>query len=178
MTVPPSGGHGASVPAERRETGGPDAPAKSERWSTRKLVVTVVGTVLLLAGVAALVLPGPGLLLLLAGLVILATEFDWAAKRVDTVRDRAFDVSAAGVATWPRIVFSTLAACALVAVGVFWWMDPRIAEIWILGPALPFGGWTTGSVIVLSGLVALGLIVYSIQRFRRGGDDPPDSGSG
>lgn len=156
----------------------PDAPAKPGRWSTRKLAVTVVGTVLLLAGVAALVLPGPGLLLLLAGLVVLSTEFDWAARRVDTVRARAFDVSAAGVATWPRIVFSTLGACALVAVGVFWWMDPRIAEIWILGPALPFGGWTTGSILVLSGLVALGLLVYSIQRFRWGSDEPPGSGSG
>lgn len=156
----------------------PGTPAKSGRWSTRKLAVTVVGTVLLLAGVAALVLPGPGLLLLLAGLVVLATEFDWAAKRVDTVRARAFDVSAAGVATWPRIVLSTLGGCALVAVGVFWWMDPRIAEVWILGPALPFGGWTTGSVLVLSGLVALGLIVYSIQRFRLRGDEPPGSGSG
>ena len=156
----------------------PDAPARSGRWSTRKLAVTVVGTVLSLAGIAALVLPGPGLLLLLAGLVVLSTEFDWAARRVDTVRARAFDVSAAGVATWPRIVFSTLGACALVAVGVFWWMDPRIAEIWILGPALPFGGWTTGSVLVLSGLVALGLLVYSIQRFRLGNDEPPGSGSG
>ncbi|HLK94131.1 MAG TPA: PGPGW domain-containing protein [Nocardioidaceae bacterium] len=156
----------------------PDAPVKSGRWSTRKLAVTVVGTVLSLAGIAALVLPGPGLLLLLAGLVVLATEFEWAAKRVDTVRDRAFDVSAAGVATWPRIILSTLGACALVAVGIFWWMDPRIAEIWILGPALPFGGWTTGSVLVLSGLVALGLLVYSIQRFRLDNDEPPGSGSG
>ena len=57
-------------------------PATRRRWSTRKLVVTVVGVVLLVAGVAALVLPGPGLLLLLAALVVLATEFEWAERRV------------------------------------------------------------------------------------------------
>jgi hypothetical protein len=140
--------------------------------------VTVVGSLLLIAGVAALVLPGPGLLLLLAGLVVLATEFDWAAQRVDTVRDKAFEVSAAGVATRPRIVGSTLSACLLVAAGVFWWLDPQIPEIWIVGPDLPFGGWATGSVIVLSGLVALGLIGYSLRRFRWGSDEPPGSRTG
>lgn len=140
--------------------------------------MTVVGSLLLIAGVAALVLPGPGLLLLLAGLVVLATEFDWAARRVDTVRDKAFEVSAAGVATRPRIVGSTLSACLLVAVGVFWWVDPQIPTFWVIGPDLPFGGWTTGLVVVLSGLVALGLIGYSLRRFRWGGDEPPGSGSG
>jgi len=163
----------------------PDVQTKSRRWSPRKIAVTIAGSVLVAAGVAALVLPGPGLLLLLAGLVVLATEFDWAAKRVDTVRDRAFEVSAAGVATWPRIVFSTLGACAVVAIGVFWWLDPRVVEIWVVGPELPFGGWTTGSVIVLSGLVALGLIGYSMVRFRGGSEQalglgrsehPPGSG--
>ena len=140
--------------------------------------MTVVGGLLLVAGVAALVLPGPGLLLLLAGLVVLANEFDWAARRVDTVRDKAFDVSAAGVSTWPRIVFSTLSACLVIAAGVFWWLDPQIPEFWIVGPDLPFGGWATGSVVVLSGLVALGLIAYSMRRFRWGDDEPPGSRSG
>jgi Putative transmembrane protein (PGPGW) len=142
------------------------------------VVVTVIGALLLAAGVAALVLPGPGLLLLLAGLVVLANEFDWAARRVDAVRDKAFDVSAAGVATRPRIVGSTLSACLLIAAGVFWGLDPEIPTFWIVGPDLPFGGWATGSVIVLSGLVALGLIMYSLRRFRWGDAEPPGSRSG
>lgn len=144
----------------------------------RKIAVTVVGILLLVAGAAALVLPGPGLLLLLAGLVVLATEFDWAARRVDAVRDKAFDVSAAGVATRPRIVFSTISACLVVAAGVFLWVDPEIPTFWIIGPDLPFGGWATGLVVVLSGLVALGLIGYSLKRFRWGSAEPPGSRSG
>ena len=47
----------------------------------KKLVVAVVGGTVVLIGVALLVLPGPGLLVIAAGLAILATEFLWA-KRV------------------------------------------------------------------------------------------------
>jgi hypothetical protein len=140
--------------------------------------VTIVGTLLLVAGLAALVLPGPGLLLVLLGLVVMATEFEWAARRVDAVRNKAFDVAAAGVATWPRIVASTLSGFLVVAAGIVWWADPSIPTIWIVGPDLPFGGWATGSMIVLSGLIALALIGYSLRRFRWGGDEPPGSRPG
>ena len=106
---------------------------------------------------------------------MLATEFDWAARRVDTMREKAFEVSAKSVATWPRIVVSTVSGCAVLAVGVVWFMDPQIPEVWVIGPDLPFGGWATGIFIVLSGLVALGLIGYSLRRFRWGDEEPPGS---
>jgi uncharacterized protein (TIGR02611 family) len=44
----------------------------------RVVVITVFGGVLVLAGLAMLVLPGPGLLVIIAGLAVLATEFVWA----------------------------------------------------------------------------------------------------
>ncbi|MBA2444748.1 MAG: hypothetical protein H0V49_05395 [Nocardioidaceae bacterium] len=132
-----------------------------------KLWVTLVGWILLLAGIAALALPGPGLLLLLAGMVMLSQEYEWAERRVDPVKDKAFGVAEAGVSTYPRIVLSALGACAVIGAGVIWWMDDiKIPEIGPLGPELPLGGWETGSGIVLSGLVALGLLIYSIKRFR------------
>jgi hypothetical protein len=139
----------------------------------RKLAVAVIGAVLMVAGVAALVLPGPGVLMILAGLVVLSAEFEWAERRVDTVRDKAFDVSAAGVATWPRIVFSTLSALVVVGVGIWWCTEPTIPEFWILGPELPFAGPGTGIAIIVSGLIALGLLGYSLKRFRFGGETPP-----
>lgn len=46
------------------------------RW--RKVLALVVGTTLLLVGAALIVLPGPGSLVILAGLAVLATEFVWA----------------------------------------------------------------------------------------------------
>lgn len=133
----------------------------------RKIWVTAGGWVLVVAGIAALLLPGPGLLLLLAGMLVLSQEYEWAERRVDPVKDKAFDVAEAGVSTYPRMLMSALGACAVIAVGVVWWMDDvKIPEIGPLGPGLPLGGWEAGSGIVLSGLVALGLFLYSIKRFR------------
>jgi hypothetical protein len=44
---------------------------------------------MLAAGLAMLVLPGPGLLTLAAGMAILALEFPWARRLLTTVRARA-----------------------------------------------------------------------------------------
>lgn len=46
------------------------------RW----LAVSTVGTVLVVAGTAMLFLPGPGLLVLVAGLAVLSLEFLWAQR--------------------------------------------------------------------------------------------------
>ncbi|MFY9914150.1 MAG: PGPGW domain-containing protein [Nocardioidaceae bacterium] len=132
----------------------------------RKTWVTLLGWLLVLAGAAALVLPGPGLLLLLAGLVVLSQEYEWAERHVEPVKDRAIAAAKQGVATYPRIALSMLSATAVLAVGLFWWLDPEIPEIWFIGPQLPLGGWTTGSGIILSGLVAWGLLIYSIKTYR------------
>jgi uncharacterized protein (TIGR02611 family) len=137
----------------------------------RKTGVTVLGWSLLVVGVAALALPGPGLLLLLAGMVILSQEYDWAERRVEPIKMKAFEVAASGVRTWPRILGSTLGGLCVIAAGIFWWLDPDIPEIWIIGPELPLGGWATGSGIVLSGLVAVALVVYSVRRFRGKSDE-------
>ncbi len=132
----------------------------------RKTWVTVFGWVILLVGVAALVLPGPGLLLILAGVLVLSQEYPWAERRVEPLKCKAFDVAATGVETWPRICLSALGALALVAAGVVWWVNPVIPRWWIFGPHLPFGGWPAGSSLILSGVVAIGLLVWSVRRFR------------
>ncbi|MGH3448439.1 MAG: PGPGW domain-containing protein [Nocardioidaceae bacterium] len=132
----------------------------------RKTWVTIVGWVLVLLGVAALVLPGPGLLLLLSGLVVLSQEYAWAERRVEPVKKKAFEVARLGVSTYPRILLSGLSACVVMAVGVYWGLDPPIPSVGPLGPDLPFGGWATGASIIVSGLVAMALLVYSIKRFR------------
>ena len=57
--------------------------------SGKRVAVAVVGAALVAAGVAMLVLPGPGLLVIIAGLAVLATEFAWAAVLLDKAKDRA-----------------------------------------------------------------------------------------
>ncbi len=46
----------------------------------RKAVVATIGFTLLVAGALMLVLPGPGLVTILAGLTVLASEFHWARR--------------------------------------------------------------------------------------------------
>lgn len=45
-----------------------------------KIVVTVLGPLIVLAGVAMTVLPGPGLVVMALGLALLALEYDWARR--------------------------------------------------------------------------------------------------
>ncbi len=55
------------------------------RW----LVVAIAGGATLLTGLALLVLPGPGIPLVILGLVILASEFAWAERTLHQVRRRS-----------------------------------------------------------------------------------------
>ena len=46
----------------------------------KRLIILIVGVTALLIGLALLFLPGPGILVIILGLVILATEFIWARR--------------------------------------------------------------------------------------------------
>ena len=54
----------------------------------RKLAVLVLGGFVLLVGIAMILLPGPAILVIPAGLAILATEFAWARTLLARVRER------------------------------------------------------------------------------------------
>ena len=129
----------------------------------------VLGWVLVVAGVAALVLPGPGLLLLAAGLTVLAQHYDWARRRVEPVRKKATEVAKASVRSWRSVALSLLMAAAVATVGVVWGVRPPAPSFWPLAERwwLP-GGWGTGSSLIGSGVIAVGLLVYSYHRFRAG----------
>ena len=133
----------------------------------KRLVLETVGWVLLLGGIAALVLPGPGLLMIVGGLALLAEQYEWARKRVDPLKKRALEAAADGVETVPRILLSCLGVVVLLALGVLWFVDPDVPGWWPIDDTwwLP-GGRTAGVSIGLSGLIALALIVYSIRHFR------------
>lgn len=139
---------------------------RSSQWA-RRVVIEVLGWGLVLVGIAGLVLPGPGLLALVAGLVILSQQYEWAERRLEPVKEKAFQVAADGVRTWPRILMSCAGASALIAIGVVWGLQPSVPGWWPVDDSwwLP-GGWGTGSSLVVSGLIALAMIVYSFGRFR------------
>ena len=55
----------------------------------KRIAVTIAGFVLLIAGLAMLVLPGPGILIVIAGLAILATEYVWAQRALNFAKQKA-----------------------------------------------------------------------------------------
>ena len=122
----------------------------------KRALALVGGGVVLIVGIVLLVLPGPGLLLILAGLLILSNQFPAVEKYVDPVEKRALKAAEESVSSPLRIAGSVLAGAALIAAGVVWWTNPR----------LPLGGWPTGSSLILSGLILLALLGFSYRRVR------------
>ena len=59
------------------------------RRNGKRVAVTIAGFAVLLAGVALLVLPGPGWLLIFIGLGILSTEYVWAQRMLATAKRKA-----------------------------------------------------------------------------------------
>jgi uncharacterized protein (TIGR02611 family) len=58
----------------------------------RRVIVSVIGTTVLLIGVALLVLPGPAFIVIPVGLAILATEYAWARRWLKKARQIASGV--------------------------------------------------------------------------------------
>lgn len=120
----------------------------------KRVIIAVVGAVLVVVGAVLLVLPGPGLLLVLAGLLTLATEFPALERYVDPVRDRAMRAAEESVSSPLRIAGSVLVGLALIGSGV----------VWGIKETLPLGGWSTGSGLILSGIVLFALLAWSYHR--------------
>jgi len=59
---------------------------KRQHPVVRRVVVAIVGGMLLLVGIALLVLPGPGVVVILAGIAVLSLEFEWAERLVTRIR--------------------------------------------------------------------------------------------
>ena len=138
----------------------------SMKAAARRLTLEIVGWTLLLAGIAALVLPGPGLLMVFAGMAVLSQQYDWAERRVEPLRLRAMRAAAYGVAKPSRIVASGLGVLWMWAWGVVWCLQPSVPSWWSLPDSfwLP-GGLATGVSLVASGFLALALLAWSYRRF-------------
>src|SRR3954469_8746770 len=119
-------------------------------------VIAVLGGLLTLAGIALLVLPGPGFILVAAGLAVLATQFEWARKPLDYAKGKAQDGIHEVGRSWWRAAFAVLCALVLVAVGV----------LVLAGVDLPFTNALTAVVLLLSGLFLIGTVVHARRQER------------
>ncbi len=67
-----------------------------------RVSIAAVGFAVLAVGIVLLVTPGPGLLVIIAGLAILAHEFAWAAKALEKAKTRAAQAREAAMRRAPR----------------------------------------------------------------------------
>ncbi|NBY38090.1 MAG: hypothetical protein EBQ63_00555 [Actinobacteria bacterium] len=87
-----------------------------------RVLIGIVGGAVTVIGAVALVGPGPGVLVVLAGLGILATEFAWAGEAMLKTRSyaqRAAD--RAGLPTWARyLLIAGGAVISIVAILIYY----------------------------------------------------------
>lgn len=140
-----------------------------KKWSERT-GRELLGWTLVVIGIPMMPLPGPGTIVLVTGIAILAPNHRWARRVLDPLRRQAVEAAKYGVATVPRIAASAAGGLWLFALGVVWWSEPIIPEFTVLGvgfgPELPAAGWVTGISLIASALVAWGLLIYSVRRWR------------
>ena len=132
------------------------------------------GWILVIFGLAALVLPGPGLLALFAGMALLATQYEWADRRLAPVKKAALRAAADSVKTWLRILLSVFGVCLLIGLGVYWGISAPSPSWWPVDDQWWLvGGWGTGATMIGSGLIAFAMLVYSYLNFRDFDEEAP-----
>lgn len=136
------------------------------RGAVKRLALESLGWTLVVVGIAALVLPGPGLLLLFAGMAVLSQQYEWAERRLEPIKRQALKAAADGVRTVPRIAASALGALTVAGVGVLWGVSPPVPSWWPLEDRLWLpGGWGFGASLIVSSIIALALLAYAVKRF-------------
>lgn len=89
-----------------------------------RVMVFATGCTLMAAGLLMFVLPGPGWATLILGLVVLASEFTWANRVLDPVKEAAMKAKSAAMDPRRRRRNLTLSAIAgvLIGIAVVWYL--------------------------------------------------------
>jgi uncharacterized protein (TIGR02611 family) len=103
-----------------------------------RIAVGVLGTAVLVLGVLAIPYPGPGWLIVFAGLGILATEFTWAGRLLRFVR-RYYDRWMAWVRRQNRVVQALLGLATLAVVLTTLWL---LDALWLVARLVGLSEWT------------------------------------
>jgi hypothetical protein len=139
-------------------------PTPRWRWVTstlKRLLVVTTGFTLCGAGLIMLVLPGPGVLLILVGLIVLSTEFAWAERALDRTRARAAGAADRLHSTRTARLGVALSAAALITGGA--------AAAVVLD-----GHRYVGVSVLIAGIAALAILIPATQRLL---DRPPGPSS-
>ena len=121
----------------------------------KRFAVTILGVALLVLGAAMMVLPGPGILVIVGGLALLATEYVWARKLLTTARAKAEDVQEAAVASPLRTAATVVFGVGLLGLG--------LAMVFLRDVDLPFWSPVTGGIMAVTALILLATTYLTIR---------------
>lgn len=106
---------------------------------TTKVIITTVGSLVLGAGVVMMVTPGPGIVGIILGLAILASEYEWADRWLVKAKEKAHEARVRAEQMDPRVrrrrILLALLMFVVVVGGVAVYV---IAFGW---PTLAVSGW-------------------------------------
>ena len=111
----------AAIEAEYATGRREETEEKARAHIAIRLVRMTAGSILLLAGLSMLALPGPGWLTIAGGLLILSKDFVWAERALDQVR-RRLPADEDGSVSTPVVVLSIVVAVAAVALSLWWYL--------------------------------------------------------
>lgn len=94
------------------------------------VAVFVLGFVIIVTGIVLLPLPGPGWLIIFAGLGIWATEFAWAGRLLEWTKVRA-RAAIGWTMRWPRWVKGATVVAVLAALYPTWLLYRQVKD-WLL----------------------------------------------
>lgn len=121
----------------------------------KRFAVTIVGVALLVLGAAMMVLPGPGILVIVGGLALLATEYVWARRMLKTAQAQAEKVQEAAVASPIRTAGTLLFGVALLGLG--------LAMVFLRDVDLPFWSPVTGGIMAVTALILLATTYLTLR---------------
>lgn len=127
------------------------------RRYAKKSAVTVVGFGLIAVGVVMMPLPGPGSLIVVAGVAVLATEYAWARRTLESTGRQAIKHHRrAATNTWMFVV-QLLFAAGLIGVAI----------AFLAWPNFIFANPVTATMLTISGVV-LGTSAVLTRRYYLG----------
>ena len=137
----------------------------------KRSAVTLVGICLVLGGIALMQLPGPGILVVVAGLAVLATEYVWARRLLRRAKAEAERAQEEAVASPLRIATTVLSALAVCGVGITMLLVDDVP--WPIWDSFLDSLWTpaTGGVVVVTSLIPLVTTAVSLRSSHEDEDD-------
>ena len=135
----------------------------------KRSIITVVGLLIVLGGIALMVLPGPGILLVVVGLAVLATEYAWARDLLGTAKEKAVKAQEEAVASPWRTGATVLFALGMIGAGVAMIIVDDVP--WPVWDSLLDSFWKplTGGMVIVTSVILLTTTALALRDARSEG---------